>query len=30
MFSIFDMYILGACAISLIVFCLAIIFDKGE
>lgn len=30
MFSIYDMYILSACAIGLVVFCLAIMFDKGE
>lgn len=27
MFSIFDMYILSGCAIALVVFCLAIMFE---
>jgi hypothetical protein len=27
MFSIYDMYILTACAAGLVVFCLAIMFD---
>lgn len=30
MFSIYDMYLLGGCGLTLLVWCLIVWFDKGE